>query len=118
MARDAIPPGPRPGMPVPAHLPADMRDVRSLREDLLEVRDEGRAHRRETAAKLATIERIVRATFEELSGRDAARIPGVDRDWGRTLRMVAAGAALILACFLAACAGARVGTPAPQEHHQ
>ncbi len=118
MARDAIPPGPRPGMPVP-HLHADMRDIRSLREDLLEVRDEARAHRRETNERLTTVERIARATFEELTGRDAAKIPGVDRDWGRTLRLGGVAVAIVFACFLAACAGVRVGIiPVPQEHHQ
>lgn len=114
MSRDAIPPGPRPGMPVPAHLPVDWRDWKSLRNDVADNTIAIRRLERDVATSL----KISRAIFAELTGNDAARIPGVDRDWGRTLRMVAAGAALIVACFLAACAGARVGTPAPQEHHQ
>lgn len=118
MSRDAIPPGPRPGMPLPAHLPVDMRDLRSLREDVLEVRDEGRAHRREVNAKLAVLDRIARATFEELSGRDAATIPGVTFSWSRVLRQAALVLAIGVVAFLASCAGARAGDPHPTPRTQ
>lgn len=116
-------PGP-PTNPPPAHLPADMRDMRSLRDDLLDVRDTlsakidanaaaSLARDAKTSERLDAIERIARATFEELTGRDAASIPGIRRDWGRVLRLSFALVVVVVLSAVTACATARAVLPAP-----
>lgn len=117
MSRDAIPPGPRPGMPGPVHLPVDMRDLRALREDLLEHREDFQAHRKDVNIRLTSLDRIARATFEELTGRDAATIPGISFSWARLARQAALVLAIGVVAFLASCAGSRVGETHPPTPH-
>ena len=117
-------PGPPTNPPPAPQLPVDWRDLSSLRKDVLEVRDtlDAKIESKDAAAiarhakldeRLDAIERISRATFEELTGRDAANIPGVRRDWWRPVRLVVAAAVVVALSVITACATARAVAPAP-----
>lgn len=118
-------PGPPTNPPPAPQIPAvDWRDLKSLRNDVLDFRealqeqidannDAAIARAAKADERLEAIERIARATFEELTGRDAASIPGVQRDWTRFLRLVVAAAVVVALSVVTACATVRVVAPAP-----